>query len=56
MDRSMALKTCRSITNSLFSGNRNYTLPKDNLGALQDAGVVHAFCENIDALALFGRC
>ena len=28
MDRSMALKTCRSIINSLFSGNRIYTLPK----------------------------
>ena len=28
MGRSMALKTCRSIIYWVFSGNRNYTLPK----------------------------
>jgi len=28
MGRSMALKTCRSIIYWMFSGNRNYTLPK----------------------------
>jgi hypothetical protein len=30
MGRSMALKTCRSIIYGVFSGNRNYTLPKFN--------------------------
>ena len=30
MGRSMALKTCRSIIYWVFSGNRNYTLPKHN--------------------------
>ncbi len=29
MGRSMALKTCRSIIYWMFSGNRNYTLPKE---------------------------
>src|SRR6266446_8067923 len=34
MGRSMALKTCRSIIYGVFSGNRNYTLPKESARAL----------------------
>ncbi len=36
----MALKTCKSIINSLFSGNRNYTLPYLRVDFPESLGVL----------------